>query len=77
MSDFAKWVKRWSARVPLSKDGTGLRLSGQQLDDLVDLTAQQHEALLDFGDWEKNCGDQNCKSCRAMKAAEAFKEKWE
>ena len=73
MSDFAKWLRESYYRGLKDAD---IPQIGRFVDDLADLTAQQHEALLDFGD-SKNCGDQNCKPCRAMKAAEAFKEKWE
>ena len=64
MNDFPKWLREEGVQWPMPV-----------YRDLADLAAEQHEALLDFGD-SKNCGDQNCKPCRAMKAAEAFKEKW-
>ena len=70
MSDVAKWLRDLLAHV--TKETDVMRL----IDDLADLCAEQHEALLDFGD-SKNCGDQNCKPCRAMKAAEALKERYE
>ena len=74
MSEFGDWLKRWSARVLLGKDGTGLRLSGQQLNDLADLIAQQHEFISTH--WEikhKRCEHGSCKSLRM---AEAFKERY-
>ncbi len=84
---FGNWLTRWANRMPLGKDGTGLRLTGQQLDDLANLSAQQHEALVKRHDFifaitsgkGHDCAA-NAKAgnltCQALEAARELMEKY-
>ncbi len=62
--EFAEWLRKWN-------DVAAMKGSGQH--DIVLLAAQQHEALVEaanFTGWQKDKRDS------ALKAAEAFQEKY-
>lgn len=84
--NFPDWLRKWAERVPLGKDGTGLRLTGQQLDDLANLAAQDHEALVELRRTilqhspcmvHEDCAPAEEQAATAIQAGEDFKEQYE